>query len=63
MARKTAKLLRPSQAADYLGISPRTLQNWIEKGTKIPCIIVGKRRMYAPERLDDWRLDRVRQVI
>lgn len=55
--------MRPAEAAKYLGICPRTLQNWLNSGAQIPCVLAGKRRRYVAERLDDWLLNRDRKVI
>jgi excisionase family DNA binding protein len=61
--RNAPRLLRPAQAAEYLGISIRTFQYWVAAGAQIPCVLTGKRRRYVRERLDDWMLNRARQVV
>lgn len=56
-------LLRPGEAASYLGITVRTFQRWVASGAQIPCVLSGKRRRYVAERLDDWKLNRDRRVV
>lgn len=57
----TKKFTRP-EAAEYLGISPRTLANWHSSGrVKIPHYKVGRKKViYLQSDLDDY-LASVRQ--
>ncbi len=62
MKRPKSELLRPWQAAQYLGISLKTFRRWIQAGAQIPCVLSGKRRRYVVERLEDWKMNRDRRV-
>lgn len=63
MMRQEIPLLRPGEAAQYLGITIRTFQRWVASGAQIPCVLTGKRRRYVADRLDDWKMNRDRRVI
>ncbi|MCE9908853.1 MAG: helix-turn-helix domain-containing protein [Hafnia paralvei] len=56
-----AKLTRP-EAAEYIGVAPRTLANWHSSGrVKIPFYKVGKKKtIYLKSDLDMY-MDSVRQ--
>jgi DNA-binding transcriptional MerR regulator len=48
------RLLGRTQTAKELGIDRRTLHSW-EKGNRAPpSIIIGKRRYYTREMIDQW---------
>lgn len=54
-----ANLLTNAQAAEYLGISPATLNIWrCSKRYTIPFVKVGTRVMYRKEDLDTWLASR-----
>ena len=46
-------LLSQKQAAQLLGISPRTLARRSADGT-IPSFLIGRRRVYSRLRLTEW---------
>lgn len=41
-------------AAEYLGIKPVTLRNWIKKKKNIPAHRVGKLWKFKRSELDEW---------
>ena len=49
-------LLTTEQAADYLGVKPRTLESWRLKGIGLPFVKVGRLVRYLQTTLDDWLL-------
>lgn len=52
---KKPDLLTTKQAADYLGVTPRTLEVWrCTKRHDIPYIKVGRLVKYSREALDAW---------
>ncbi len=51
----TAGLLRPAQAAEYLGLSIRALEDWRRTGRGPPWLRLGHRTIrYRQTALDDW---------
>ena len=49
------KLLSVTQTAEYLDVSPGTLQNWRSSGSQlIPWVMVGAKVMYREEDLNEW---------
>lgn len=63
MKEPKSELMRPGEAATYLGVSAKTFRRWIQSGAQIPSVLSGKRRRYVRERLEDWKLNRDRQVV
>ena len=63
MARNRIKLLGVGEAAKVLGVSRQTFARYVQGGANIPCVIVGKRRRYVKERLEDWALNRERSAV
>lgn len=47
------RLLSVKQAAEYLGLSPKTLYAWIESG-RVPYVALGRRRLLDPRELDKF---------
>lgn len=48
------KYISIDEAADYLGIKPVTLRNWIKKKPDIPAHKVGKLWKFKRSELDEW---------
>lgn len=46
--------LTPDEAADYLGLSPKTLANWRSAGTGPTHLRVGGRIQYRVQDLDEF---------
>ena len=42
------------ETAEYLGIKPGTLRDWIRKGKNIPAHKIGKQWKFKRAELDDW---------
>ncbi len=42
------------ETAEYLGIRPVTLREWIRKGKDIPAHKIGKQWKFKCSELDDW---------
>lgn len=42
------------EAAEYLGIKPGTIRDWIRKGKNIPARKIGKQWKFKRAELDDW---------
>jgi excisionase family DNA binding protein len=56
--REEDQLLTPQQAARYLNVSLRTLQDWRKKGTAPPSIkFPSEARRYRKSDLDAWILE------
>ncbi len=49
MTERVSILLRPDEAAAALAISERTLRN-----LNVPCVRIGRLRLYRPEALAEW---------
>lgn len=45
------RLLSVTQAAEYLGLSPKTVYSWVESG-RIPYVALGRRRMLDTRELE-----------
>ena len=41
-------------AAEYLGVKPVTIRDWIKKEKGIPAHKIGKQWKFKPTELDDW---------
>ena len=42
------------EAAEYLGVKPITVRDWIKKGTGIPAHKIGKKWKFKSSELDAW---------
>ena len=51
MTTNQRRWMSPAEAADYLGISPRTLRNYISEG-KLPAYRLGGKRTMRIDRAD-----------
>jgi excisionase family DNA binding protein len=62
MIKKEPRYLTPKQAADYLGLSPKTLEKWRAAGTEGPPFIKmgAKAVRYDMAELDLWVKSRSR---
>ena len=54
---KTKEVMNLTEAAQFLGTSPSTLQKAVAEGI-IPCKRIGKRYFFALEALRAWLLER-----
>lgn len=48
------KWIGVEEAADYLGIKPVTLRDWIRKGDGIPAHKVGRLWKFKTSEIDKW---------
>lgn len=48
------KWINIDEVADYLGIKPETVREWIRKGKGIPAHKIGKQWIYKCLELDEW---------
>jgi hypothetical protein len=53
-------LLETVQAADELGLSPRTLEGWRRRGEGPPYLKIGRRVKYRPEDIEGFKTRRLR---
>jgi hypothetical protein len=58
---KKAPLLETVQAADELGLSPRTLEGWRRRGEGPRFLKFGRRVKYRPEDIEAYKADRLRE--
>ena len=42
------------EAAQYLGVKPATIRDWIRKGKGIPAQKIGKQWKFKCSELDEW---------
>ncbi len=42
------------EAADYFGVKPATVREWIRKGKDIPVHKIGKQWKFKYSELDEW---------
>lgn len=42
------------EAAEYMGVKPVTIRDWIRKGKNIPAHKIGKQWKFKLSELDDW---------
>ena len=48
------KWIGVEEAADYLGVKPATIRDWIKKQTGIPAHKIGKQWKFKISDLDTW---------
>lgn len=48
------KWINIDEAADYLGVKPGTVRDWIRKGNGIPAHKIGKQWKFKCSELDAW---------
>lgn len=42
------------EAAEYLGVKPATVRDWIKKGKSVPARKIGKQWKFKYSELDQW---------
>jgi excisionase family DNA binding protein len=53
-SRAVIRLLKTKDAAEYLGLSVRTLENWRYQGRGPKCVLMGRTVRYDLQDLDAW---------
>jgi len=48
------KWISLEEAAEYLGVKPTTIRDWIRKGKEVPAKKVGKQWKFKCSELDEW---------
>lgn len=48
------KWISLEEAAEYLGVKPITIRDWIKKGNGIPAHKIGKQWKFKRSELDTW---------
>ena len=48
------KWINIEEAAEYLGVKPATIRDWIRKGKDIPAKKIGKQWKFKLSELDQW---------
>ncbi len=48
------KWVNIEEAAEYLGVKPVTIRDWIRRGKEIPAHKIGKQWKFKFSELDDW---------
>lgn len=48
------KWISIEEAAEYLGVKPRTVRDWLKKEKGIPAHKIGKQWKFRYSDLDDW---------
>ncbi|MCD7724957.1 MAG: helix-turn-helix domain-containing protein [Clostridiales bacterium] len=48
------KWISIDEAADYFGVKPATVRDWIRKGKDIPAHKIGKQWKFKYSELDEW---------
>lgn len=48
------KWISIEEAAEYLGVKPITVRDWIKKGRNIPAHKIGKKWKFKYTELDSW---------
>ncbi len=48
------KWINIDEAADYFGVKPATVRDWIRKGKDIPAHKIGKQWKFKYSELDAW---------
>ena len=50
----TDKWINIDEAAEYLGVKPGTIRDWIRKGKDVPAHKIGKQWKFKCSELDNW---------
>lgn len=50
----TEKWINIDEAAEYLGVKPGTIRDWIRKGKGIPAHKIGKQWKFKVSEIDTW---------
>lgn len=50
----TDKWINIEEAAEYLGVKPATIRDWIRKGKDVPTQKIGKQWKFKCSELDEW---------
>ncbi len=48
------KWINIEEAAEYLGVKPATIRDWIRKGKDVPAKKIGKQWKFKRSELDQW---------
>ena len=48
------KWINIDEAADYFGVKPATIRDWIRKGKGVPAQKIGKSWKFKYSELDEW---------
>ena len=48
------KWIGTNEAAEFLGVKPATIRDWIRKGTNIPRKKIGKAWKFKYSELEEW---------
>ena len=48
------KWINIDEAAEYLGVKPATIRDWIRKGKDVPAKKIGKQWKFKRYELDQW---------
>ena len=48
------KWINIDEAAEYLGVKPGTIRDWIRKGKDVPAHKIGKLWKFKKSELDEW---------
>ena len=48
------KWINIEEAAEYLGVKPATIRDWIRKGIGVPAQKIGKQWKFKCSELDEW---------
>ena len=50
----TDKWINTEEAAEYLGVKPSTIREWIKKNNGIPAHKIGRLWKFKKDELDEW---------
>ena len=54
MSEKIEEWINVDQAAEFFGVKPATIRDWIRKGKGIPATKIGKQWKFKSSELDAW---------
>ena len=54
MSEKIEEWINADQAAEFFGVKPATIREWIRKGKGIPATKIGKQWKFKYSELDAW---------
>jgi len=54
MSEKIEEWINVDQAAEFFGVKPATIREWIRKGKGIPATKIGKQWKFKYSELDAW---------